>query len=72
MYKSIKAYTLYGCIVEYEVEGFINDAIKEAIKKEVVTAYEYRQNFSEGQTYKMSNEAKSLVQPFSRNTLLGI
>ena len=71
-YKSIKVSGSNGVIVIYEVEGLVNEAIKEAIKKEVATAYDYRQNFSEGQTYQMSNDAKMLVQPFSRNTFLGI
>ena len=71
-YKSIKVSSSNGVIVIYEVEGLVNEAIKEAIKKEVATAYDYRQNFSEGQTYQMSNDAKMLVQPFSRNTFLGI
>lgn len=71
-YKSIRVNAANGVIVLYEVEGLVNEAIKEAIKKEVATAYDYRQNFSEGQTYKMSNDAKALVQPFSRNTFLGI
>ena len=71
-FKSIKTSSSNGVIVIYTVVGFVNDAIKEAIKKEVATAYDYRQNFSEGQTYKMSNDAKMLVQPFSRNTFLGI
>lgn len=61
-----------GVIVLYDVEGIVNEAIKEAIKKEVSTAYEYRANFQEGQTYQMSNDAKMLIQPFSRNSILGI
>lgn len=67
-----KCFGTEGVTVLYEVEGFVNDSIKEAIKKEIYTAYENRENFSYNQSYPLSNEAKFLVQPFSRNTLLGI
>jgi len=71
-YLQFKTNCSNGVIVLYDVDGLVNDSIKEAIKKEVSTAYEFRANFQEGQTYQMSNDAKMLIQPFSRNTLLGI
>lgn len=70
----LEAFTSGGCIVEYEC-GYttLPKALKEAILKEVSTAYENRENYVIGDSVSpLSNEAKYLAQRFSRNSILGI
>lgn len=70
VYKSFKCFGESGVIVTYEVLGILNEGIKEAIKREVLVGYDFRGNDTPINT--LSKDSQYLVQPFSRNTLLGI
>lgn len=73
-YKALYCVNNTGVTITY-IAGFttLPSALKQAIKKEVYTYYENRENFYiEGTFNELSNDAKNLVQSYSRNTLLGI
>jgi len=73
-YKQVYCNTQYGVTFTYTVSWTtFPKALKEAILKEVSTAYENRENFYiDGTMTELCNSAKYLAQPFSRNSILGI
>lgn len=72
-YKRVFTNGANGITFTYTTSFTLPKGLKEAILKEVSTSYENRENFFiDGTMTELSNSAKYLANPFSRNSILGI